>query len=115
LWEAVSLERGPLSLEELLERKRSGSGVENWDYCRRDPSHSPRGTLYTQKLALTSPTKRCRSADIVRSQTQATEFSYERLDLFKYFYLKIRRNTQLDTHSCIWDSHTVGHILEAWS
>jgi hypothetical protein len=38
----VGLERGPLSLvstiEELLGRKSSGSGVENLDYVRRDPS-----------------------------------------------------------------------------
>jgi hypothetical protein len=37
----VSLERGSLSLvstiEELLERKSSGSGLENRDYGRRDP------------------------------------------------------------------------------
>jgi hypothetical protein len=38
----VALERGPLSLvstnEELLERKSRGSGVENREYGRRDPS-----------------------------------------------------------------------------
>jgi hypothetical protein len=38
----VGLERGPLSLvsttEELLDRKSSGSGVENREYGRRDPS-----------------------------------------------------------------------------
>jgi hypothetical protein len=38
----VGLERGPLSLvstiEELLERKISGSGPEKRDYGRRDPS-----------------------------------------------------------------------------
>jgi hypothetical protein len=38
-WEVVGLERGPLSLvstvEELLGRKSSGSGLENWDYGRR--------------------------------------------------------------------------------
>jgi hypothetical protein len=38
-WEVVGLERGPLSLvrtiEELLERKSSGFGLENRDYCRR--------------------------------------------------------------------------------
>jgi hypothetical protein len=38
----VGLERGPLILvskiEELLERKSSGSGLENRDYGRRDPS-----------------------------------------------------------------------------
>jgi hypothetical protein len=39
----VGLERGPLSLvstiEGLLERKRSGSGLENREYGARDPSH----------------------------------------------------------------------------
>jgi hypothetical protein len=38
----VDLERGPLSLvsatEELLGRKSSGSGLENREYGRRDPS-----------------------------------------------------------------------------
>jgi hypothetical protein len=44
-WEAVGLERGPLSLvsttEDLLERKSSGSGPENRDYGREDPSRWP--------------------------------------------------------------------------
>jgi hypothetical protein len=38
--EVVGLERGPLSLvttiEELLGRKSSGSGLQNRDYCLRD-------------------------------------------------------------------------------
>jgi hypothetical protein len=38
-WEVVVLEQGPLSLvskiEEQLERKSSGFGLENWDYGRR--------------------------------------------------------------------------------
>jgi hypothetical protein len=70
----VGLERGPLSLvttiEELLERKSSGSGLENRDCGRRDPSRLPRGTLYPQKLALTSPTIGGRLVGIVRSQTE---------------------------------------------
>jgi hypothetical protein len=53
--EVVGLERGPLSLvsttEELLERKCSGSGLENREYGRRDPSRWPRSTLYPQKLS----------------------------------------------------------------
>jgi hypothetical protein len=57
-WEVAGLERGPLSLlstiEELLERKSSGSGLESREYGRRDPSHWQNGTLYPQKLALTS-------------------------------------------------------------
>jgi hypothetical protein len=40
-----------------------------------DPSRWPRGTLYLQKLALTSPTSGGRLVGIVRSRTQATEFS----------------------------------------
>jgi hypothetical protein len=38
----LAMERGPLSLmstiEELLERKSSGSGLESQEYGRRDPS-----------------------------------------------------------------------------
>jgi hypothetical protein len=45
----VGLERGPLSLvsttEELVERKRSGPGLEIREYGRRDPSRWPRSTL----------------------------------------------------------------------
>jgi hypothetical protein len=79
-WEEVGLERGPLSLvsttEELLGRKSWGSDLESREYGRRDPSCWPRGTLYPQKLALTSPTSDGRSVGIVRSRTQATEFFF---------------------------------------
>jgi hypothetical protein len=76
----VGLERGPLSLvstiEELLGRKSSGSGLEDREYGRRDPSRLPRGTpSNAQKLALTLPTNGGRSVGIVRPRTQATEFS----------------------------------------
>jgi hypothetical protein len=57
-------------------KKSSGSGLENREYGRRDSSRWPRGSLYPQKLALTSPTSGCRSVDIFRSRTQATEFSF---------------------------------------
>jgi hypothetical protein len=50
---------GSLSLvsttEELLDRKVAAC-LENRKYGRRDPSRRPRGTLYPQKLAITSPT-----------------------------------------------------------
>jgi hypothetical protein len=65
------MERAPLSLvsttEELLERKSSGSGLENRKYGRRDPSRRPRGTLYQQQLAITSPTCGGRPIGIVSS------------------------------------------------
>jgi hypothetical protein len=74
----VGLERGPLSLvstiEELLGRNSSGSGLENREYGRGNPLRSPRDTLYPQKLALTSPTSGGRSVSIVRLRTKATEF-----------------------------------------
>jgi hypothetical protein len=62
--------------EELLGKKSSGSGLENREYDLRDPSHWPRGTLYPWKLTLISPTSGGRSVGIVRSHTQATEFSF---------------------------------------
>jgi hypothetical protein len=62
------------TIEELLRRKSSCSGLEIRDYDRRDPSRSPRDTFYPQELALTSPKSGSRSDGIVRSRTQATEF-----------------------------------------
>jgi hypothetical protein len=77
-WETVGLELSPLSLvsttEELLGRNSSGSGLENREYGRGDPFRWPRDTLYTQKLALTSPTSGGRSVGIVRLRAKATEF-----------------------------------------
>jgi hypothetical protein len=71
----VGLERGPLSLvriiEELLERKSSGTGKEQRINGRGDPSRWPRDTLYPQKLALTSPTSDGRSVGIVRLRTKS--------------------------------------------
>jgi hypothetical protein len=56
-------------------KKSRGSGLENREYGRRDPSRWPRGSLYPQKSALISPTSFGRLVGIVRSRTQATEFS----------------------------------------
>jgi hypothetical protein len=67
-WEVVSKERGPLSLvstiEELLGRNRSGSSLENQEYGPRNLLRWPGGTLYQQKLALTSPKSGGRSVGI---------------------------------------------------
>jgi hypothetical protein len=77
-WEVLGLEQGPLNLvstiEELLERNSSGSDLESREYGRRDPPRWPRGTLYPQMLALTSPKSGGRSVGVVRLRTQATEF-----------------------------------------
>jgi hypothetical protein len=75
----VAVERGPLSLvstiEELLERKSSGSGLEtkNTAVGIRQADHV--ASSIHKKLALTSPTSGGRSVGIVRSRTKATEFS----------------------------------------
>jgi hypothetical protein len=75
----VGLERGLLSLvstiEELLGRNSSGSGLksENTVVGIRHADHV--APLYPQTLALTSPTSGGRSVDIVRSRSQAMEIS----------------------------------------
>jgi hypothetical protein len=52
----VGLEQGPFSLvstiEELLDRKRRGSGLEIREYGRRDRSRSPRDTLFLKKVGI---------------------------------------------------------------
>jgi hypothetical protein len=58
----VGLEQGPLSLvrtiEELLEWKSSGSGLENRINGRGDPLRWPRDTLYPQKVGTNLADKR---------------------------------------------------------
>jgi hypothetical protein len=56
----VGLDWGQLSLvstiDELFGRNSSGSGLEIREHGRRDSLRRPRGTLYPQKLALSTPT-----------------------------------------------------------
>jgi hypothetical protein len=71
LLEVVDLERGSLSLvskaEEILERNLSGSSLESREYSSRGPSLWPRGTLHSQKLALTSSTSSGRYSSLADS------------------------------------------------
>jgi hypothetical protein len=73
----VGLERHPFSLmstvEELLGRNSSCSGLEIREYDCGDLLRCPRDTLYPQKLALTSPTSGGHLVCLVRSWTQATD------------------------------------------
>jgi hypothetical protein len=73
-----------LGSEELLGKKSSGSSLEIREYGCWDLSRWPHGTLYPQKLALTSPTRGGRSGSIVRSWTQVTEFSFIHLMSFTF-------------------------------
>jgi hypothetical protein len=72
----VGLEWGPLSLvstiEELLERKNSGSCLETVGIHCAD--HATPSVLKT--LPLTLPKSGCHSVGIVCSQTEATEFQF---------------------------------------
>jgi hypothetical protein len=76
----VGLERSSLSLvstiEELLGRNSSGSGLETREYGREHPLRWPRDTVYPQKLALTSQTSGGRSVGIVRLRAKTTEFFF---------------------------------------
>jgi hypothetical protein len=76
----VGLERGPLSsvstIGELLGRKSSVSGLETENTAIGTHCADQATPSNPQKLALTSPTSGSRSADIVCSQTKATEFVF---------------------------------------
>jgi hypothetical protein len=81
------------TIEELLDRKSSGSCLQSREYGRRDPSRWPRGTtLYPQKLAVTSPTSGGRSVGIVRSGTQTTEFFFKSINPMLKFKEKLFAN-----------------------
>jgi hypothetical protein len=62
-----------LQLRSYLKEKISVYDLKSGENGRRDPSRSPCGTLYLQKLALISPTNSGHSVSVVRSRTQATE------------------------------------------
>jgi hypothetical protein len=116
-WEVVGLERSPLSfvgtIEELLERESRGSGLENRDYCRREPSPWSHDTLYPQKLALTLSTNDGRSVGVVRLRTKATEFSFIILkELNKNLYfLKKRGNIHIGISSYFQSWSLLLHTL----
>jgi hypothetical protein len=76
----VGLERGPFSLvstiEELLGRKNSGSGLEIRDYGRRGSVMLNTWHPLSENLALILPTSGGRSVDLVRSKTKPTGFFF---------------------------------------
>jgi hypothetical protein len=85
----VGLERGSLGLvstiEELLKRKSSGSGLEILDTAV-GIRHADHVHPLSAKMALTSPTSGGRSVGIVRSRTQATT-----LVIYIYIYIVCAR------------------------
>jgi hypothetical protein len=62
----------------------------------------PRGTLYPQKLALTSPASGCLSVGIVRSRTKAKEFS------FSFMYIRVQKSTYCEVPQL----HEIYHCLQ---
>jgi hypothetical protein len=105
-WEVMSLERDPLSLvsttEEQLERNGSGSGLENREYGRRNPSRWPRGTLHPQMLALPSLTSGGRSVSIVRFRTKAIVIGYYYYYYYYYCYYMALTNARLVDRKSQW-------------
>jgi hypothetical protein len=59
-------------------KKKQRLPSKNREYGPRDPSRSPRGTLFPQKLALTASRSGGHSVSIILSRTQATIFSFLR-------------------------------------
>jgi hypothetical protein len=106
------MERGPLNLvstiEGLLARKSSGSGLEAREFGRRDPS--PRGTLDLQMLALTAPTSGGRIVGIIRSRTQATEFNFI-LSLTNFARMWTSYNIRLKIED-VWRLHIEKNIRD---
>jgi hypothetical protein len=47
-------------------KKSKGSGIENREHVRKDPSRSSRSTLYPEKLVLISPTSGGRSVGLCK-------------------------------------------------
>jgi hypothetical protein len=101
----VGLERGPLSLVSTnwgaTWYKSSGFCLENREYGRRDPSRWPRGTLYPQKFAITSPTSGGRSVGIVRSRTQTMEF------VLVLSLINVVLSRWWDDWACLWHASTL--------
>jgi hypothetical protein len=64
------------TIEELLERKSSGSGLEIRKYGRGIRRADHVALSNSQKLALTSPKNGGRSVGIVFSRSEDTEFSF---------------------------------------
>jgi hypothetical protein len=107
-WEVVGLERGPLSListiEELLERKIGGSGLENRYYGCGDLL-----CWQNNKLALTSPTGGGSSVGIVHSQTEGME-----IVLFCCLFPPFSRTNWANIHCWLHCSALTLAIVYSW-
>jgi hypothetical protein len=92
-WEVVGLERGSLSfigtIQELLEQKCRGSGLEYRDYGHRGSAADYTTPLYPQKLTLTSQTSGGSSNGIVHSRIKPRSSSLLK-DLYKFEFVNIR-------------------------
>jgi hypothetical protein len=121
-WEVVCLERGPLSLvsttEELLGRKSSGSGVENREYGRMDPSRWQRGTLYPTKVGTSFAKKRQsvgRSVQIKFVSNSSSSWRHQsprgESSLLRVYFIYVTQRTYniKKTNICQWNTeHETG-------
>jgi hypothetical protein len=106
----MGMERGPLALvstiEALLGRKSSGSGLENREYGRRDPLCRPCNILYPQNVALNLPKSSGRSVSIVHSRPNV-------LDFFAFYLLETySKNELLGNHRTKHNYDRLFHVLK---
>jgi hypothetical protein len=80
-----------------LNKRSSGSGLENRLTAVGIRSADNVTPLYPQKLALTSPTGGGRSVGIVRSRTKAMEFSFS----MKNFSAHVNRIKKKKVHKTV--------------
>jgi hypothetical protein len=108
-WAVVGLQRGPLSLvstiEELLERKSSGSSLENRDTAVEDPPRWLRDTPLSAKVGTNFVDKPLSFGRILCSRTKATE-----LFIFIYLLLYSRKTGKFQSLIA-----TFLILIEAWN
>jgi hypothetical protein len=92
--------------------KSSGSCLENREYGRRDQSLWPRGTLYPQKLAITSPTSGGRSVGIVRPRSQTMEFLLKNITQGRGAQGHASSKSKSKSH---YDRRSVSQYVLVWS
>jgi hypothetical protein len=89
-WKVVGLERDPFNLvsiiEELLVRNSSGSGLENREYGRRDPSRWPRDMIYPQRFG-TNFADKWRSIGGLSPRNLGFQFYNYSYYYYYYYYL----------------------------
>jgi hypothetical protein len=107
----------PISDVSRRDQNRQGYHSKYWlesrEYSRRDPSRWQRGTLYPQKLALTSPTSGGCLVSLVRLRTQAMEFNIWLTKARPHLNKPHMKGQPRATQRYLWTQ--LLHVFRAWS